>query len=164
MSIRRSSSKAALGRSPAKISSQKLETPEHKYRAMLVLPRYCCTRQLLARASRKTQHTHHDVVSVEDRDVLVDLSRHADEFWCDQAADGKHGDATVLFKGRRSKLKVSKYIVFVGEGRIAYCRVDGVSAAKISILQFEGGRDTWTLLFEVSAYPNPVIRPKLPKG
>lgn len=45
--------------------------------------------------------THHDVVRVEDGHVLEDLSGDADELWCDQAADGKHGNASVLAKKKR---------------------------------------------------------------
>lgn len=40
--------------------------------------------------------THHDVVSVENGDVLEDFPGHADELRYDQAADGKHSDAPVL--------------------------------------------------------------------
>lgn len=46
--------------------------------------------------SKKGTTTHHHVVRLEDRNVLEDLPRHPDELWCDQAADGKHGNAAVL--------------------------------------------------------------------
>lgn len=41
---------------------------------------------------------------VEDRHVLEDLPGHPDKLWCHQAADGKHGNASVL-EGEREREK-----------------------------------------------------------
>lgn len=61
------------------------------------------TLNLLFRFRKFQSCSHHHVVRVENRHVLEDVSGHADELWYDEANDGKHGNAPVLYERHKER-------------------------------------------------------------